>query len=217
MGDDMRKVNLYLDYLKIIHNGEPEALNLYFRERKNRYVVKASLFSPGHNKDQPVEGAAAFNKIEEEKYFKSNNLEERHLLSCQVGSRVELNVSVFYIEHRSLIAVLFEKTVGYLAVQIFETLIKLDFMDIIKLPVKILPFLWKAIQKGSAENELIYEIGKGKLECLNNGISDIELIAECVKRPIMYWDGKGYMKRKEFEMIPKGRNGLMKIEVEDVL
>ena len=210
----MKKINLYLDHLKISHNGEPEALNPYFRGRKNSYIVKVSLFSPGFNKNKPVEGAVSFSKIEKTKNFKPSPLEERHLFSCQVGNRMELYAAIYYLERRSFIVTLFENIFGTLAKEIIENLFKLELTDIVKLPAKILKPIWKVIKEGAEKNELIYEIGKGRLEALEIGSNEIALTAEEVKRYIMYMGPNEPMKRKKFEIVPQGKNGVLKVEVE---
>ncbi len=211
----MKKINVYVDYLNIKHNGKPEEVNPRFLERDNRYMVQISLYSPGCNRNKSVDGAVSFTNLDRDIDFTPFALEEKHVLYAQVGKRVEINASVYYLEPEPFVVAFLRQTTGKFASLLFEYLAKLDVSKVAAMPAQLLPTAYGILKEGIEKKESWYEIGRGKLDMIEEGENTIPLASEGVKRPIQYWDANNRRQRREIRIVPKGPNGSLRLVIEE--
>jgi hypothetical protein len=211
----MKKINVYVDYLSIKYNGKPEEVNPRFLERDNGYVIQVSLYSPGCNRNKSVEGAVSFTDMDRDVDFTPFALEEKHLLSAQVGKRVEINASLFYLEPEPFVLAFLRQTTGKFASLLLGYLAKLDVSKIAAMPAQILPTAYGILKEGIEKKESWYEIGRGKLGVIEEGANTIPLASLGVKRPIQYWDANNRRQRREVRIVPSGPNGFLRLVIEE--
>ena len=210
----MTKINVYVDYLKVEHNGKPEGVNPRFLDRDSSYLVQVSLYSPGCNSNKSVDGAVSFVEMDRDIDFTPFALEEKHVLSAQVGKRIEINASVYYLEPEPFVVAFLRQTTGKFASLLFDYLAKLDVTKIAAMPAQILPTAYGILKKGIERQESWYEIGKGTQDAIEEGENTIPLASEGIKRNIQYWDANNRRQRREVRIVPKGPNGFLRLIIE---
>jgi hypothetical protein len=210
----MTKINVYVDYLNVEHNGKPEEVNPRFLDRDNSYLVQVSLYSPGCNSNKSVDRAISFKEMDRDIDFTPFALEEKHVLSAQVGKRVEINASIYYLEPEPFVVAFLRQTTGKFASLLFDYLAKLDVTKIAAMPAQILPTAYGILKKGLERQESWYEIGTGKLDAMEEGVNTIPLASAGVKRNIQYWDANNKRQRREVRIVPTGPNGFLRLIIE---
>jgi hypothetical protein len=216
----MPKVNVFAESLRVVHNGRPEDIDKKYIQRKNSYIVKASLYSPGYNSNKNVEGAVSFLDLGkgEVDFSASFGLEDIHLLTCSFGRRVELKVYLYYVEYEDFLVAVLRSVVERLAGKFVEYVKKLDLKRIAVIPAEILPVFIDVIKNGVERKSSMYEIGSGRLASLEMGIQEVALsVDEEVKRALVFWrPGRDDYAREEVVLVPRGPNGGLKLLVEPV-
>jgi hypothetical protein len=216
----MPKVNVFAESLKVAHTGKPTDIDRKYVERKSSYILKVGLFSPGYNSNKTVEGGISFLDMAkgEVDFGSSFGLEDIHLFTCSVGSRVELRAHVFYVEYEDFLAAVLRSVAERLAGKFVDYAKKLDLHKIAAIPAEILPVLIEVIRQGVERKAAMYEIGSGLRTSLEMGKNEIALsAAEPVKRHLVFWkpDRDDYG-REEVVLVPRGPNGAVKLLIETV-
>ncbi len=216
----MPKVNLFADSLHVLHTGKPEDIDKKFIKRKRNYIVSASVFSPGYNNNNKIEGGISFLDIDHRGIdFKASfALEDIHLLTCSYGNRVEMSVGIFYAEYEDFLTAVIRAIAERLAGKFVDYAKKLDFQKIARIPEEILPVLVDVIKKGIRRKSNMYEIGSGLINSLEKGVNEIELSVEReVRRTLAFWTpDRGDYAREEVVLVPRGSNGRLNLLVEPV-
>jgi len=213
----MPKVNLFVDSLRVVHNGKPEDIDKKYIKRKHSYVVKVGLYSPGYNNNKNMEGAISFLDCDMgEVDFNSFGLEDIHLFTCSFGKRVELEAHAYYVEYEDFLAAVLRSVAERLAGRFIDYAKKLDLKRIAAIPAEILPVFIDVIKNGVERKASMYEIGSGKLTGLEMGINRVDLsVDEEVRRSLAFWrPGRDDYAREEVVLVPRGPNGELKLLVE---
>lgn len=216
----MPKVNVFVDSLRVAHSGKPTDIDKKYVERKSSYILKVGLFSPGFNSNKTVEGAITFLDIAkgEVDFGSSFGLEDIHLFTCAVGSRLELKAHLYYVEYEDFLAAILRNVAERLAGKFVDYAKKLDLHKIAAIPAEILPIVVDVIKKGAERNASMYGIGSGKRTSLEMGIQEVDLaVDETVKRHVVFWKPeRDDFGREEVVLVPRGPNGAVKLLVEAV-
>jgi hypothetical protein len=216
----MPKVNLFADSLRVVHNGKPEDIDKKYIQRKNSYILKVSVYSPGFNSNKNVEGAISFLDIGngEVDFSSSFGLEDIHLLTCSFGKRLELRAHLYYVEYEDFLAAILRSVAERIAGKLVDYAKKLDLKRIAVIPVEILPVFVDVIKKGVERKSSMYEIGAGKSASLEMGIKEIGLsVDEEVRRKLVFWKpGRDDYGREEVVLVPCGPNGELRLLAEHV-
>jgi hypothetical protein len=216
----MAKVNVFAESLRVVHNGRPEDIDRKYIQRKNSYIVKVSLYSPGYNSNKNIEGAISFLDIGqgEVDFGSAFGLEDIHLLTGSFGRRVELKASVYYVEYEDFLVAVLRSVVERLAGKFIDYVKKLDLKRIAVIPAEILPVFIDVIKNGVERKSSMYGIGSGKRAGLEIGIQDIDLfVDEEVRRTLVFWrPGRDDYDREEVVVVPRGPNGRLKLLIEPV-
>ena len=211
----MAKVHLFADSLAVDHNGKPEDIDPKYRDRTNSYLVTASLYSPGYNKDKAVIGAVSFKDMDNQIDFThiSIPLEESHLFSCDYGDIIEIRVDLYYVEYKSFMFNIFADLSGKLLEIAKEFIKRLDVSNIAKVPSELLQTVLNSIINPS-NRSMPFNIGAGVTRNLGQGLLDIRLAVEKdIVRELTYFDrdqDRGWA-TDTVVVVPAGVNGTLKL------
>lgn len=216
----MPKVNLFAESLRVVHNGKPEDIDKKYVQRRNSYILKVTLYSPGYNSNRAVEGAVSFHDIGQGgvDFRSSFGLEDIHLLTCSFGRRLELRACLYYVEYEDFLAAVLRSVAERLAGKFIDYAKKLDLHRIAVIPAEILPVFIDVIKNGAERKSGMYGIGSGTSTSLEMGIREIALsVDEDVRRALVFWKpGRDDYGREEVLLVPRGPNGGLKLLVEPV-
>jgi len=211
----MSAYSFFAKSLVVRHNGKPEDLNPKYRDRKNKYAIKMSLFSSGHNANKKIQGTAFCADMKNNSLDFSDALDsEKFLAGGNLGKRIEIEAHVYYVEKEPFELAVLRRLAAGVRDEAAGFLKKLEFTKILTIPNDFLSIFLDVLKDGVERKEYFFEIGRGLIKSITEGTMEISL--DCpveIRRSFQYFEDGKQKREKNVLVVPQGPNGTLTIEV----